>query len=241
MNKALFNESGYKKYFILFIVLVLFLIFLIILFVNNNSDGYIIINESCVLEKKGSKYVQLNKLNNDVLKGKFNVYNGLNLTKDVTIKYEGNSWYYFDNNYSDLKYNKVSLAYSNDIENIKKANYDVSYYEESDDKFLGDFSDDARKNTIKSSFDLDGDGKLETIYTVINGNKSSIFLIRDDTFVKLLEESSNVYYVQNIVDLDGNGKYEVIVSKGTEDFATFDTCFQIYSINGNQIKKIKDC
>lgn len=241
MNKGLFNESGYRNYFIIFGVLIIFIIFLIYLFVSNISKGYIIINEACILEKKGSKYVQINKLNNDVLNGKFNVYNESDLTKNVTIKYEGNSWYYFNDDYSDLNYNKVSLAYSDSIKNVKQAEYDVSYYDDSDDRYLKDFDESVRKNLIKSSYDLDGDGKLETIYTVINGNKSAIFLVRDNSFVNYLDDSGKVYYVQNIVDLDDDGKYEVVVSKGTEDVATFDTCFQIYSIVGNNIKKIKDC
>ena len=58
-----------------------------------------------------------------------------------------------------------------------RAEYDVAYYDDSDDRYLKDFDESVRENIIKSSYDLDGDGKLETIYTVINGNKSAIFLV----------------------------------------------------------------
>ena len=74
------------------------------------------------------------------------------------------------------------------------------------------------------------------------GNFSSIFLVEGDSFAyKLDSDTKSPFLVRNIIDLDGNGKYEIIVSKGTVDVATFDTCYQIYSISGGKIKKIKDC
>ena len=241
MNKALFDESGYKKQIILFGIFFLVLIAIVIYLFASKSNEYIIVRESCILEKKGSKYVQLNKVNDDILKNTFNVYSDSGLDKNISIKYQDNSWYYFDSDYSDLGLKKVSVAYTGDKDKIKASDYDVSYYSEDDKKFLDDYSEEDYNSVIKSSYDLDGDGVNETIYTINGQNKASIFAVRNDKVIGYLDSSKSPYYVQNILDLDGNGKYEVIVSKGTTDYATFDTCFQIYSINGSKIKKIKDC
>lgn len=241
MDRALFDESGYKKQIILFGIIIIVLIGVVIYLFSDNSIKYIIVGESCILQKKGSKYVQLNKMNDNILKDKFNVYSDSILRKNVTIKYVSNSWYYFDENYSDLELKKVSVAYTNNIKGVKIADYDVSYYDDNDKVLLKDYNEDDLKTVIKSRYDLDNDGVEDTIYTINGSNKSSIFLVRNGNITEILDTSKSNYYVQGIIDLDGNGKYEVIVSKGTIDYATFDTCFQIYSINGNKIKRIKDC
>lgn len=253
MNDGLFNENGYKKYVIIFLIIFVILTgFIIFLVVRNNQRGYLIINESFILSKKGNKYVQLEKIEDNIFDEVYNVYNG-DLYHDITIKYDLNNWYYFDKNYKDLNLNKVSVAYTNYFSDLKVADYDVSYYDEEDDDFIKEIvnSDDFekyKKSIIKSKFDIDSDGKEEVIYTLTDvelGNESkdsfsAIFLVKDGKVLKIADDSKP-YYVQAIIDLDGNGKYEIIVSNGTSDFATMDTCYQIYSIAHNRVKKIKGC
>ena len=254
MDNGLFNENGYKNY----IYLGVFIIFLLIVFLfflfRGSKGSYLIINESTIIKKDRFNYKQVNSLDTKILNGKFNVYSDGELYKDVTIKNKSNEWYYFDKDYNDLDLKKVSLAYSKSLDSLKEANYDVSFYDENDDEVLNEVLEgediSAYKNSvIKSSFDIDGDGVVETIYTINNfgltnsdGNFSFIILSRNGKLVKIIDKDLNdSFLVQNIVDIDGNGKYELLVSKGTNDVVTYDTCMKIYSINKNNSKCILDC
>ncbi len=256
MDKSLFNDNGYKKQIITFAVIFLFIILLIIVLIfNNNKDDYIIINKSLVLTKNGFKYNQIKKLDDNFFDREYNVYSNGKLYTQISIKVKDNIWYYFDKDYNDLNLNMVPVAYTDKFKKLKVADFDYNYYDTSDDnyisKVIGNRDITNFKDSLsKSSFDLDGDGMLEHIYTITNvslsgdksGNYSSIFLVKGDTFIgELSKDHKSPYLVQGIMDLDGDGKYEVIVSKGTIDGATFDTCYQIYSIKGKKIKLIKDC
>lgn len=246
------NGINLRMIFIVFIVLVLSLI-AIIVFISP-SGGYLIVNESLILTNKRGRWSQISSLNKDVLSKKYSVYSSTGKTSNVSLNYSSNEWYYYDENYTDLSLKKVQAAYTKEFKKLKVAKYDVDFYNDNDDvylkKIIGNKKIDTFKNSvIKSSYDLDNDGIIETIYTITNqslesggGNFSSIFLVEGDSFAyKLDSDTKSPFLVRNIIDLDGNGKYEIIVSKGTVDVATFDTCYQIYSISGGKIKKIKDC
>lgn len=256
MNNSLFNDDGYKKQIITVGIIFLVIVFVIIgLVANNSSKDYIIINKSLILTKSGTKYKQIKRIDEDILSQKYNVYTDDNIYKNVTIKIEDNVWYYFDEDYNDLNLNIVPVAYTKKFNKLKAIPLDTSYYEDSDDDYIKEVTkkediESFKGGLIKNSFDLDGDGTVEHIYTISNeslsgdssGNYSSIFLVKGDTLIGKLDNNTETpYLVQAIIDLDGNGKYEVIVSKGTIDMATFDTCYQIYSIKGKKIKLIKDC
>lgn len=254
MDNGLFNENGYKKY----IYLGVFAIFLVIVFLfflfRSGKDSYLIINESTIIKRDGFNYKQINSLDTKILNGNFNVYSDGKFYNDVVIKNKSNEWYYFDKDYNDLDLKKVSLAYSKSLGKLKEANYDVSFYDENDDEILNEVLknrtiSDYKNSLIKSSFDLDGDGTVEIIYTIndfalndSNGSSAYIFLSRNGKLVKIIDKDSNdSFLVQNIVDIDGDGKYELFVSKGTNDVVTYDTCMKIYSINKNKFKCILDC
>ena len=250
MDNVFFREYGYKKQ--IFIVLGLIFVFIAFaLFFLNKKNEYLIINESSLIVKKGSKYYQIKKFDDSILNKKYNVYSDNKLYKNLLIKRNSSNWYYFNDDYKDMQLNLVSLAFTDKFGDLKSADYNASYYEDDDEVILNEVfgdknNDDFKNSLIKSSFDLDGDGIAESIYTVNENNLgnsfSSIFLVRNDKLVKIIDEDDkSAFLVQSIVDLDGDGKYEIIVSKGSADVVTFDTCIQIYSINKDKIKKIMDC
>ncbi|MBR3199270.1 MAG: hypothetical protein IKG27_04575 [Bacilli bacterium] len=256
MDNSLLNDDGYKKQIIAFgIAFLLIILLIVVLIVNHRKEDYIIINKSLILTKSGSKYKQINKLDDSVLDFEYNVYSKGNVYKDVSIKIKDNVWYFFDKDYNDLNLNLVPAAYTKKFEKIKVADYKTTYYDEDDDSYLskiakGKLVNNFKDSLMKTSYDLDGDGITETIYTINNygltsssrDSYSSVFLVKGDTLIgELSSDHRYPYIVQSVIDLDGNGKYEVIVSKGTIDMATFDTCYQIYSIKGKKIKLIKDC
>ncbi len=256
MDKSLFNDDGYKKQIITFaIVFLLVILLIVVLILNHRKADYIIINKSLILTKSGSKYKQITKINDSILDCKYNVYSRGHLYKNVSIKIKDNVWYFFDKDYNDLNLNLVSAAYTKKFDKVKVADYKTTYYDASDDSYISEVAKgkritDFKDSLMKTNYDLDGDGTSETIYTMSNygsvsgsnSNYSSIFLVKGDTLIgELSSDHRYPYIVQSVIDLDGNGKYEVIVSKGTIDMATPDTCHQIYSIKGKKIKLIKDC
>ena len=44
-----------------------------------------------------------------------------------------------------------------------------------------------------------------------------------------------------ILDLNDDNNYEIIVSKGSIDVKTLDTCYQIYEMENSSWKLIHDC
>lgn len=248
------KENGVNVKLIFVVIIFIFLLLLFIIF-GIKSGGYMIINENLILTKKGKEWSQIKKINDSLFKKEYSVYSSKGKTDGVTINYSNNNFYYYDNMYKDLNLNKVSVAYTKEFKNIKVADYDVSFYDNSDDLYMQEVLKDRdisnfKNSVIKSSFDLDSDGISENIYTMTNmslageneKNYSSIFLVKNDKVIDVLDDdSSQPYLVQNIIDLDGDGKYEVVVSKGTIDNPTFSTCGQIYKISGSKIKRIKDC
>lgn len=246
------NGIDVKKIFALF--LFVFLLIGIIIY-NMFPRGYMIIGESLILTKKGNKWVQIKNVNKEVLDKKYSVYSSLGKSDNVILNYTDDSFYYLNKDYKDLGLKNVYVSYTKDFKGVKPADYSVDFYNENDNTILNEILkdkniDDFKISIIKSSYDLDKDGKLETIYTLSNESidfnaeekYSTIFLVKDNKVIgKLDKDTSEPYLVQGIVDINGDNKYEVIVSKGTIDVATFDTCFQIYSIKNNKIKRIKDC
>lgn len=244
------NDFNIKKYlFGGLIILAVIVVFIVVIFGKN--DGFIIVDESLILTKNGGKLKQLHKIDDEILSKKYTVVGDFGKRENVTIKYENDEFYYLNKEYSDLDPKKVFVSYTNNFKGIKVADVDFSYYDDSDEELLskvlgGKNISNFTNSVLKNSFDLDGDGKYEVIYTLTDvfdgGDYSTIFLVRNGEFVKKLDDDvDSPYVVRSIIDIDGDGKYEVIVSKGSYDLADFDTCFQIYKIVGDNIKKVMDC
>ena len=253
------NGIDVKKIFLGFIGF-LIIIFLVISFVINNRDinEFLIIKEKLILTKKASNWKQVKEVTDKVLEKKYSVIDD-SITKDVSLNYnkDYDSWYYFNSDYKDLGLTDVTLAYTDMFKDVKQADYSISLYEDSDYSIIKDVLKKKdiskfQRSISKVTFDLDGDGTSESIYSLTNeslaidGNNdkkySAIFLTRNGTFIDFLDsDHSKPYSVVDIIDLEGDGKYEVVVNKGNLDLTYYDSCFQIYKINGKKIKRIMDC
>jgi len=258
MIENLYDNGINVKQILKYLFLIVFCLVLVILFVFNSIfiKKYVIVDESLVLIRNGNKWVKADKFD-DINDYNYSIVGDFGIKNDVLINYDlkKGAWYYSDKNYSDLNVNNVFVAYTDKFKKIKVADSDFSYYDGNDDELLemvlGDRDIDIFKDSVmKNSFDLDGDGKIETIYTLTNESSnnfngarfSRIFGTSDGKFIsKLDDDVKNVYIVRSIIDLDGDGKYEVIVSKGSTDVATPSTCFQIYSYKKNKFTRIMDC
>ena len=242
---------------VIFIIVVLVIIVGIIIInvvnnkVNKDSNSYLIVGNSIILEKKGNNWQQLSEINDSVLEQKYTVKTANKTYNDVSVSYASNSWYYVDKNYKDIS--NVVIAYSNmkDINIVKHqtdwaTNSDLSVLQKVLEK--NDVSDFLRQ-TRKTVLDYDGDGEKEYIYTTTNASlsytgekeRNVIFAVNDGKINIVEDNEEDPYLVMEILDIDGVDTYELIVSKGSIDIKTFDTCYQIYKIEKGTWKLIKDC
>ncbi len=252
------NGIDLKKlglYFLLFLFVIFIIVFLII---NSGSKDYLIIKENLILTKRFSKWKQVKRVDDKLLEKKYSVIDEKKYDK-VTLKYnkDYDSWYYLDDSYKDLNLTKVRVAYTKMFKGAKPADYSYSLYDDSDNSIVREALNNKdiskfQNRISKYSFDLDNDGTLDTIYTLTNESLavtddneekySAIFLAANGKFVNFLDDDhSKPYRLIDIVDIDNDGKYEVIVNKGDLDLSYFDSCYQIYKINGNKISRIMDC
>lgn len=255
------DNFGTKKvamFFLLLFVLIILVLAYIFYFVSAKpSNDYIIVGESAIFTKSKGKWTQIKRINDDILSAKYTVVHASGINENVTINYtsDSNYWLYMDDEFNDIELKHVKAAYTSKFKNVKVADYEFSYYDDSDQEILSNVLEgrnilDFEKSVKKYTFDLDGDGVLESIYTLTNEtlsgrqNKkySSIFLVRGDEFIKTFSnDTTKPYKVMAIVDIDNDNKYEVIVSKGDLDVSYFDSCYQIYKVVGNKISLVKDC
>lgn len=255
------DNLGSKRLMMLFwslIMIVGLVVFAAFCFIYTRPPkDYIIVGESAILAKTRGKWVQIKKINNNILSSKYTVVSDSTIKDNVQINYsnDSNFWLYMDNQYNDLELKHVKLAYTDKFKNVKNADYQISYYTHDDESILssalGDKDISNFENSImRYSFDLDGDGKIESIYTLTDktlagyrrGKYSSMFLARDGKFVKTFsDDTSRTYKVVGIVDIDGDKKYEIIVNRGDLDVSYIDSCYQIYKVTGDKITMIMDC
>ena len=248
------NDLDIKKVVGLVAFVIVLIVCIIYLLVINRVDGYLIIDESIVLSKNGGNIKKVSEYSDVLFKECYHIIGDDFDYSDVILnRSNSGEWNYMDKDYKSLDIVRVKLAYSGKFKNVKLADYNFSYYSSDDDaifkKALGDRKlSDFSNSVMKSSYDFNGDGKLENIYTLTNvnaavskENRYSLLVLESNGKVTIMDrDSDNVFIVRSILDLDNDGKYEVIVSKGSEDVAPIDGSYQIYKINGSGFKKIMD-
>lgn len=250
-DKILENDFNIRKFLFFAIILILFLVFLLTLLFNR-GDGYLIIDETLIISKKWGSLKKINDYRDEVFNGYFHVVSkDGEFDKVIVNRSSFGEWNYMDNDYAYLETGNVSLAYNGQFKNVKSADYDFSYYDSSDDDILNKVLDGRRLSNFissvrKSSFDVDGDGVVENIFTLTNNRLviskksmySLIFMEKNGEIVNIDSDSDNPFMVRWIVDVDGDGKYEVVVSRGGYDVALTDSSYQIYKISGKNVKCI---
>lgn len=234
------------------LIIILIIVGVTLLFLFNKTEGYLIIDKTIVLSKSGNNIRKVSDYNENMFKEKYHIVGDFGEMDNIIINRSSTGeWNYMDKDYKSIDVNNVTLAYSGNFKNVKLADYDFSYYDSSYDsilkKALGDR--DISKFTYsvrRSSMDFNGDGKLESIYTLTNVDSavskenrySLIFLESNGKVVTIDEEKEKEFMVESILDLDNDGKYEVVVNKGALDVSLVDDSYQIYKINGDSFKCI---
>lgn len=236
-----------------FLLIIIFVIIGIFIFNMLSINDYVIVSESCIISKKNGQWFQIKEPSDDLLNKKYTVVGDFGTRKNVIINYneDNNEFYYMDSNYKDLNIDKPYVAFTEKFNKINTTDYNVQFYDSSDDIFIKKAIGDKDINLFTDSLfkyicDLNGDGKKEIIYTTtdknlngLSGNYSYIFLVSDGKYIgKLDKDSSKPYMIRGIIDLDGDGNFEIIVSKGDIDISAFNSNYMIFNYKNNIINTL---
>ena len=249
------NDGSIKKVFLIipmFVLTLLIVLFSMAIF-KSDSVNYIIVNETLILKGHGLNWNKVSEFNNKILDSNFTVYSSGKITNDVILSYNDGIFYYMNNQYEDLQLKNVEYACNYNCK-IKFGNYDFDYLNDNDTSYLEDLLDVSdvssfMNQSAKISYDFDSDGVVETVYTVTNASleytgeeqKSLLFVVKNNKVLQVLDNDYPNYFVRSVLDLDNDGKYELIVSKGDLDISTFDSCYQIYTLQHGKFERIMDC
>lgn len=247
------NGINIKRILLVFLLIIFLIIFGVIIFNEMSASDYVIVSESCIISRKNGRWFQIKEISDDLLNKKYTVVGNFGTKKNVIINYneDNNEFYYMDYSYKDLNIDKPYVAFTKKFDKINTTDYDVKFYDNSDDKFIKE----AVGNKIITRFtdslfkyicDLNSDGKMEIIYTItdkqldgVSGKYSYIFLVSDGKYIgKLDNDTSKPYMVRGIIDLDGDGNFEIVVSKGDIDISTFSSNYNIYNYKNGKINVI---
>lgn len=224
---------------IILVILVLIMIGVFIYMKNANqgkNDSYIVFNDSAVFRHHKEKWEKISKEENRVFDNRFDVYMDNNYEGKFEIRYVNDKWYYFDENmdskdlsgdmFAYYSKNDISLA-KNKIEQVNSE--DINYI----NKALKKKKIVVNENTNyimneKISYDVDSDGKNETIYALSNADVledltdtfSTVFYVKNNKVYTLLlenytNESENVvlYSINNLFAFKDENKYYLSINE----------------------------
>lgn len=251
-----------KNIRLIIIIIILFIIYMIVaFFLVNRKDkdltNYLIVGDALIWHENDGKWYQLKDYNDEVGKKSYWVYNGNDVSKANSVQYTNYKWYFFDKNYNQMNDDNFRLAYSGDKQ-IKVANYQVGSYESSDDNVIEEVTketDEARLNLYKTSlqkieYDFDNDGNMETIYTFSDyvldimdyEPQNYLVFVKNNKVMDIIKtKKNNTLNFVDVLDIDFDGNYELIISRGIVNLPTFDSCYQIYKIDGSKINRVQNC
>lgn len=253
-----FKEELKKNYKYLIVLLIfLFIYVLIMLFFNNEKDdGYLIIGNSLIFQKRGDEWVQLNSVP-DFDNQTFVLYDGNTKIENVKVQYNASKWYFFDEDYNELSIDNFRIAYTDELD-IKLSENVLKKYEANDGRYIsqvvGNVSEVALRNYENSlrklEIDCDSDGDNEILYAISNYSysvtddkmMSYLFLVDNDK-VKIVDkkEGINPFIMIESLDMNDDGKMEVIVANEVMDVPSFEKCFKIYGMKNDKFSMLKSC
>ncbi len=251
-----------KKKIIIGVVLIFILIAIgVYLFLNKTkkNDTYLIFNDSGAFKYEDEEWTTFNNAEDPIFDNGFNVYIDNEYKGKYEIRYVNDMWYYFDENNDSQDFSGELFAY-NSKDDITLANIKKQEIDENDISYLNDvLKDEDIKTGIndyyrineKIDFDVDGDGKEETIYAISNADVmenqdkvfSTVFYVKNDKIHTLKldvydsdEENYYLYSINNLFELEKNGKYYLSINQFS-DMTNANNGTLLYQLNvSNQYK-----
>ena len=120
------NGFNVKKFLIGFSIILIIIIIIVINIIRNLPlNDFIIVSESLILGKRGSKWEQIEKIDDNILSKKYTIVYEGGKKENASINYnkDSNELYYMDDNFKDLNITRSYAAYTDKFKNIKVGNY----------------------------------------------------------------------------------------------------------------------
>ncbi len=221
--------------------------------ISKKSNRYLIAGNYLIWQKTNKGWNQVNEFDEKLAANKYTITDGKSVINDATLQISpNNNWYFFDDDYNQIKMDKFRVATINLTVNLA----DYEKVDALNDKYVQMFFKEkkfAKPESYRASmvtYDFDGDGNEETLYTVNNSTLSAVdydlraflFTVKDGKIVMLNETKGNdPFCIMEVLDIDDDNEYEVIVSKGVLNIPTFDSCYLLYKIVNGKWELIRSC
>lgn len=220
--------------------------------VADKNGKYIMLNESLIWQKKGSKFVQLNKVPEHFFDYKFTLYHGTDKINNVIVDSYDSFYSYYDKDYKELNYNDFRAISRN--YDLKFPDYTIEM-NENNNEYLNELLDKYGYKQTQNYYsyyvtlDFDKDGTEETLYASTNyefnsTNKdchSFFYMVKNDKIVDVIENKDLPYNFVSVLDIDKDNKYEVVMSYAVKNNPTLDACYKLYKYKKDKWIIIKDC
>lgn len=231
------------------------------LIIAKKNDIYLIFNDSGAFKYEDNKWTTFNNEEDSIFDKEFNVYIDNEYKGKYEIRYVNDMWYYFDENNDSQDFSGELFAY-NSKDNITLANIKKEEINENDISYLNDVLKDENiemnindyyRINEKVNFDIDSDGKEETIYAISNADVmenqdkvfSTVFYVKNKKTYTLkldiYDESEDNYYlysVNNLFEMEKNGKYYLSINQFS-DMTNANNGTLLYQLNiTNQYKLV---
>lgn len=253
-----------KSIIIVIVILVLYLLLMVVILgidkLKNKLYRFEILMEPNVyLKYENGKWEDIESDTTEMLGKKYHVYGDHQFLYEGIMQYAMNKWYAFDNNDEPLSLPDQFFAYRGnkkmDVRNFEILDMTESEIEEAKELLKEEKVnfEIVFKKTEKIEFDLDNDGKIETIYIVTNDydyesqkKAFSIVYIKNENKVNILishiaDDYTTVPNItlKEIFDYNHNKKYELLFKQIY--FDKIGTCSQIFELEKGKYKSTKDC
>lgn len=245
-------------------VLLVYVIMMIVIFGTDlfRNKTYIMIGADEKLKYEKGKYVDIKNNERKLYQGeKFDIYDETGHLGIYQLKYHQGRWHAFGDDYSFVKLTEPIFA----IKSNKKYSvptYDVENLNSEDITLLDGMlkEEGITKYNIslnqKITFDLDNDGKNESLYSVSNlfeddgadGYFSLVYYIKKGK-VEILNKKivgvddaydAEQYFITKLIDLKDDKKVEIVVTRSCYSISC-DDCSEIYTLKWGKYKKLRTC
>lgn len=250
------KSSNSKKVIIVTLIIAMIIIcgsVIYNLFKSNVKHNYLFLQNSMLWQQKAEKWIQLGSPPEDMLKQKYMLYDKTTKIENVKIQKENSQWYYFKDNYSQIK--PTNLRGITNIEGIKFADYKKEFSSSGDTEYINSALKQININsgngyyTSKVIYDFNSDGEKEGIYItsnysfdLVNHKMYTVVYQVKNGEIEIIEKSQDApYNFFEILDIDKDGKYEMILTYNVKNLPSMNSCYKMYKINNGKWENIRGC
>lgn len=228
-----------SKFWIILVIVILIVISIFVFFNEKgktSKDAYFVYNDSGTFMYSNGKWDNFSKEENTIFDNKFKVYIDRESKGKFEMRYVNDRWYFFDSNMDSEDFsgdifayyskNNISVA-ENKVEEIDSN--DISYINKALKKEKITVNEStAYRIGEKTNYDVDSDGKEETIYAVstadiledLDDSFSTIFYVKNNKVYTLLldtytnnSDSVILYSINNLFSFENENKYYLSINQ----------------------------